>query len=101
MDAIQVQSQSRARLLVLEPRRLGSDARFCRCPVPLHRRAPAGRPLEDLHVGVEMKHYPKAGEDRLCFCCNRRESQIDHVRVGREGKVLANRMRQLISWYAS
>lgn len=39
--------------------------------------------------------------DRLCFCCNRRESEINHVRVGREGKVLANRMRKLMSWYAS
>jgi hypothetical protein len=38
--------------------------------------------------------------DRICYCCNRPESRINHVRVGREGKVLANRMRKLMSWYA-
>lgn len=37
--------------------------------------------------------------DRVCFCCNRRESKIDHVRVGREGKALAVRMRKLMTWY--
>jgi hypothetical protein len=38
-------------------------------------------------------------QDRMCLCCNRRESKIAHVRVGREGKVIANRTRALMSWY--
>lgn len=37
--------------------------------------------------------------DRVCFCCGQRESRIDHVRVGREGKVLAERMHKLMTWY--
>lgn len=37
--------------------------------------------------------------DRVCFCCGRRESKIDHVRVGREGPVIANKVRELMSWY--
>lgn len=37
--------------------------------------------------------------DRICYCCHRRESQIDHIRVGREGKAMAERMRKLMSWY--
>lgn len=39
--------------------------------------------------------------DRVCFCCNRRESKINHVRVGRDGKVLAVRVRKLMTWYRS
>lgn len=37
--------------------------------------------------------------DRVCFCCGRRESQISHVRVGREGKVIAELTAGLMSWY--
>lgn len=46
-----------------------------------------------------MKVYLSAAEDRVCFCCHRRESRIDHVRVGREGKVIAERTVKLMSWY--
>jgi hypothetical protein len=37
--------------------------------------------------------------DRICFCCHRRESRIDHVRVGPAGKTIAERVRALMSWY--
>jgi hypothetical protein len=37
-------------------------------------------------------------QDRVCFCCNRRESRIDHVWVGRSGKAMALRMRKLMAW---
>lgn len=48
---------------------------------------------------VRVNRYIPATQDRICFCCNRRESKIDHVRVGREGKPLAVKMRSLMSWY--
>jgi hypothetical protein len=48
-----------------------------------------------------MKKYLPAHLDRVCFCCNRRESKIDHVRVAREGPEMAERMRTLMSWVAT
>ena len=48
---------------------------------------------------MTTKKYLPAWQDRVCFCCGQRESRINHVRVGREGKELANRMHQLMSWY--
>jgi hypothetical protein len=45
------------------------------------------------------KRYLSASEDRVCFCCNRRESVITHVRVGREGTAIASRTRALMTWY--
>ena len=47
---------------------------------------------------TRTERYYAATDDRVCFCCGRRESKIDHVRVGREGKPLAERMRKLMSW---
>lgn len=43
--------------------------------------------------------YFDATRDRLCYCCGRPESRIDHPRVGREGKVIARRLRKLMTWY--
>jgi hypothetical protein len=46
--------------------------------------------------------------DPICLCCNRRESRIDHPRVGpvhlrgrtrEQAKALAARTRALTSWY--
>lgn len=34
----------------------------------------------------------------MCYCCHRRESGIDHLRVGREGRVIAERIRRLMTW---
>lgn len=45
-----------------------------------------------------MNRLP-AYSDRICFCCHRRESRIDHPRVGRAGPVITKRVRVLMSWY--